>query len=531
MKPTALIIMDGLAIGKDYEGNAVLRAKTPTLDRLWTRADKKLLLGACGPDVGLPQGVTGNSEVGHLNLGAGTIVYQMVSTINDSIIDRSFYQNEVLLRLVKGAKENKKTLHIMGLLSAAGVHADIRHLFALLEFCSQQGIEPVLHVITDGRDTARYEAKFYYSKLHERMQRYKFGKIGSVSGRLWAMDRNNKWERIEKAYKVMLGIDGLKETDFEVAMQNAYNRGEDDETLTPTIIVDSNGLPVAPIREGDYAIFYNFREDRARQLTKAFVLPDSSFPYFTRPFFLTKFVTMSGYEEGLPVDVIFNPQEVYSPMSDLLANAGLRQFHIAETEKYPHVTYFFNGGREAPVVGEEYATVESPNVFDYSEVPEMSAYQITEKLIQRMKEGRDDFYLINIANPDMVGHSGKLLQTAQAVEATDRCVYFILKTIFSLGGQAIIVSDHGNSEVKINPITGEPSKTHTLNLVPFMFVENPYIFDDARWTDNLNLNRLSFDPLTMEKSGILADVTVTTLGLLGVAPAATMAGQDLLSSV
>jgi 2,3-bisphosphoglycerate-independent phosphoglycerate mutase len=528
MQPTALIIMDGLAVGKDYEGNAVLRAKTPTLDRLWTRADKKMLLGACGPDVGLPQGVPGNSEVGHLNLGAGTIVYQMISTINDAIIDKSFFSNEVLIRLVKGAKDSGKSLHIMGLLSASGVHADIRHLFALLELCSQMGVEPIIHVITDGRDTPRYEAKFYYSKLYERLKRYGYSKIASLSGRFWAMDRNNKWDRIEKAYKAIIGVDGLRETDFETALQNAYNRGEDDETLTPTILVDNEGVPIGPIKDGDYVIFYNFREDRARQITKAFVLPDDKFTHFQRSFTITKFATMSGYEEGLPVDVVFNPQDVYSPLSDLLAQAGLRQFHIAETEKYPHVTYFFNGGREATAVGEEYGTIESPNVFDYSEVPEMSAYRITERLVQRIMERRDDFFLLNIANPDMVGHSGKLLQAIQAVEVTDRCLYFILKALFSVGGRAIIVSDHGNCDIMINPLTGEPDKNHTLNLVPFMYIENPYILDDGKWTDNLNFQRLAFDPLTMEKSGILADVAVSVLGLLGVPPAATMAGQDLL---
>lgn len=333
MRPTALIIMDGLAVGKDYEGNGVLRAKTPTLDRLWTRAQKRMLLGACGPDVGLPPGVPGNSEVGHLNLGAGTIVYQMISTINDAIIDKSFYQNEILLRLVRGSKSAGKKLHIIGLLSAAGVHADIRHLFALLELCSQQGVEPVIHVITDGRDTPRYEAKFYYSKLTERLKRYNFGKIASISGRFWAMDRNNKWDRIEKAYNVMIGKDGLRESSFEEALQKAYNRGEDDETFTPTILVDGAGQPIAPIKDGDYAIFYNFREDRARQITKAFVMPDDKFPHFKRTFHLEKFVTMSGYEEGLPVDVLFEPQEVYSTMSDLIANAGLKQYHIHKWDK------------------------------------------------------------------------------------------------------------------------------------------------------------------------------------------------------
>jgi 2,3-bisphosphoglycerate-independent phosphoglycerate mutase len=237
---------------------------------------------------------------------------------------------------------------------------------------------------------------------------------------------------------------------------------------------------------------------------------------------------MSGYEEGLPVEVIFEPQEVYSTISDLIADAGYRQFHIAETEKYPHVTYFFNGGREAPAPGEEYGTIESPNVFDYSEVPEMSAYRITEKIVEKIMTKQHEFFLINYANPDMVGHSGKLLQTIQAVEVADRCVYFMLKALFAVGGRAIIVADHGNADIMINPITGEPDKNHTLNLAPFMYIDNPNIFDDAHFSDNLNFERLAFDALTMEKSGILADVAVTLLGLMDIKPATSMAGQNLL---
>lgn len=528
MKPTALIIMDGLAVGKDYEGNAVLRAKTPTLDRLWTRSDKTLLLGACGPDVGLPQGVTGNSEVGHLNLGAGTIVYQMISTINDSIIDKTFFDNEVLVRTIKNSKADGKKLHILGLLSAAGVHADIRHLFALLELCAKLGSQPTLHIITDGRDTPRYEAKFYYSKLVERMKALNLGKIASISGRFWTMDRNNKWDRIEKGYNAIIGKDGLRETSFDSAVTKAYARGEDDETLTPTIIVDQNDIPVGAVEDGDSMIFYNFREDRARQITKAFVIPQEKFTYFQRPFVIKKFAAMSGYEAGLPVDVVFEPSEVYSTISDLVSNAGYRQYHIAETEKYPHVTYFFNGGREAKALGEEYDTVESPNVFEYADVPQMSEYDITRKLIARIKRNEEQFYVINLANPDMVGHCGKLLPAMRAVEVADRCIYFILQALFSVGGRAIIVSDHGNCDIMINPINGEPDKNHTLNLVPFMYAENPTIFDDSKWQDNLNFKRLAYDALKMEKSGILADVTPTLLKLMDIKPAESMAGQDLL---
>ncbi len=528
MKPVMLIIMDGLGVGKDYAGNAVLHAKTPTLDRLWTRADKKLLLGASGPDVGLPPGVPGNSEVGHLNLGAGAVVYQMISTINDSIVDGSFYKNEVLLRMFDDVKKNKRTLHVIGLLSASGVHADVRHLFALMDMCNRNQVDPVLHVITDGRDTPRFEARFYMKKLREKMFQYGIKRIGSVVGRFYAMDRNNAWDRIKLAYDAMTGQGGLKEKEPEVALEHAYLRQEDDETLTPTVIVDQMGNPVAPIKKGDVVLFYNFREDRARQITKAFVMPDEKFTEFQRPFVIDRFITMSGYEEGLPVDVLFHSNEAYDPLSDVLSKAGKKQFHIAETEKYAHVTYFFNGGREAPAPGEEFSIIQSPKVMDYSTVPEMSAYEVTETLLSRIKKQQDDFFLINIANPDMVGHSGKIMQTARAVEVTDRCVNFLVREMLAQGGSVIVSADHGNAEQKINPISGEPDKNHTLNLVPFMYIENPSIFDDGKFTDSLNLKKLAFDSIEMEKNGILSDIPATVLSLLDVKLPRTMTGQNLV---
>lgn len=526
MKPLLLIIMDGLGIGKEYAGNAVLHAKTPTLDRLWTRADRKLLLGASGPDVGLPAGVPGNSEVGHLNLGAGTVVYQMISTINDSIVDGSFFHSEVLLRMVKDVTQNRRTLHIFGLLTASGVHADVRHLFALLEFCKMNQVDPVLHIITDGRDTPRFEARFYLKKLREKMFQLGIKRIGSVIGRFYAMDRNNAWDRTKLAYEALLGRNGLKEREPEVALEHAYARQEDDETVTPTIIVNEQGAPVGPITENDVVLFYNFREDRARQITKAFV--QKEFSEFERPFVTERFITMSGYEEGLPVDVLFESTENYEPISDTLAKAGRRQFHIAETEKYAHVTYFFNGGREAPTTGEEFHIIQSPKVRDYSTVPEMSAYQVTDVLLQRIRQKKDDFYLLNLANPDMVGHSGKLLQTARAVEVTDRCIYFLVKEMLSQGGQVIITADHGNAEQKINPISGEPDKNHTLNLVPFMHITNPDVLEDGKWQDVLALKRLVFEANEMEKNGILSDIPATVLSLLEVHGAPSMTGQMLV---
>jgi len=523
--------MDGLGIGKDYVGNAVLRAKTPTLDRLWSRSPVKALLGACGPDVGLPQGVPGNSEVGHLNLGSGAVVYQMISTINDSIVDGSFFENGTLVRVIQNTKAKGKRVHIVGLLSASGVHADIRHLFALLELCSKLGVDPFIHVITDGRDTPRYEAKFYYQKLLEKCKKFKIGRVASISGRFWAMDRNNKWDRIKKAYSAMIGADAIREKDFDTAVDNAYKRGEDDETLTPTVLTDILGTPIGSIGPEDTIIFYNFREDRARQLTKAFVLPDMSFPFFVRPFITKSFVTMSGYEQGLPVEVLFHPQESYTNLSDIVAAAGYKQYHIAETEKFPHVTYFFNGGREQEAVGETYATFESPNVFDYSETPQMSGYKITRQLVARILANEEQLYIVNFANPDMVGHSGKLQQAIEAVEVTDRCVFFVLQALFKVGGRAIIVADHGNCDIMINPISGEPDKNHTLNLVPFIYADSADLLNDNKWQNNLTLERLSFDSLKMNKTGILADVAPSLLTLLDLKPSDTMVGQSLLTSI
>lgn len=529
MKPVMLIIMDGLGVGKDYAGNAVLHAKTPTLDRLWTRATKKVLLGASGPDVGLPPGVPGNSEVGHLNLGAGTVVSQMISTINDSLIDGSFKENTVLLRMVSDVKRNNKTLHIIGLLSAAGVHADVRHLFALMDLCSKNKIDPVLHIITDGRDTPRFEAKFYLKKLRDKMIQYGIKRIGSVSGRFYAMDRNNSWDRIKLAYDAMTGQSGMKENDPETALDHAYARQEDDETVMPTIIVDAAGKPVAPIQKNDVIMFYNFREDRAREITKAFVMPDEKFTEFPRPFVIDRFIAMSGYEEGLPIDVLYHANNNYTPISDVLSQAGKKQFHIAETEKYAHVTYFFNGGREATAPGEEFSIVPSPKVMDYSTVPEMSAYQVTDTLLDRIRRQQDDFYLLNLANPDMVGHSGKIMQTARAVETTDRCIYFLTKELLAQGGSVLITADHGNAEQKINPVSGEPDKNHTLNLVPFMYIDNMDVFDDGKWNDNLSLKRLAFDSIQMEKNGILSDIPSTVLSLLDVPYPKSMTGQNLIA--
>jgi len=527
MKPLLVIIMDGLGMGKAYEGNAVLQAKTPALDRLWTRADKKLLLGASGSDVGLPSGVAGNSEVGHLNIGAGTVVYQMVSTINDAISDGTFEQNEYLRRMIAIAKQGKN-FHIIGLLSAAGVHSDIRHMFAILDVCRRNNVNPYIHIITDGRDTPRFEGKFYLEKLKKKIRENGVGVIASVSGRYYAMDRNNAWDRIQLAYNAITGIDGNRVKTPEEVLEKAYNSGDDDETIIPSIIVGEDNEPIAKMKADDLVVFYNFREDRARQLTKAFVDTDEKFTHFPRPFRINTFLTMSGYEEGLPVDVMFRSSENYVPISDLLSKNGINQYRTAETEKYAHVTYFFNGGREQPAQGENFLVVPSPKIKEYADMPEMSAYAVTEKLLSRMEERVDNLYLVNIANPDMVGHSGKLAETINAVEVTDRCIYFLVRKMLSMGGRVIITADHGNAEQMIDPITNSPDKNHTLNLVPFIYVENPDALNDNVWGHIKKNSRLVFDPNTMQKNGILSDVSATILGLLETPGAPSTISQNLL---
>ena len=515
--------MDGLGVGKDYAGNAVLHAKTPTLDRLWTRADKRLLLGASGPDVGLPAGVPGNSEVGHLNLGAGTVVYQMISTINDSIIDGSFFKSEVLIRMAKDVSQNHRTLHIMGLLSASGVHADVRHLFSLMEFCHKNKIDPVFHIITDGRDTPRFEARFYLKKLREKMFQYGMKRIGSVSGRFYAMDRNNAWDRIKLAYDAMVGRSGLKETEPEVALEHAYARQEDDETLTPTIIVDTNGNPVGPVTQNDVVLFFNFREDRARQITKAFVSPTEKFAEFDRPFVIERFITMSGYEEGLPVDVLFSSKENYEPISDTISKAGKKQFHIAETEKYAHITFFLNGTVEQAFPNEDREIVPSPKVSSYDKAPEMSAPEITKKVIRAIESDVYGVIFMNFANADMVSHTGDFEAAKQGVEVVDKSLGKIAEYVLAKDGVLLITADHGNAEEVVNLQTGDKVKEHSTNPVPFIIIGNEY-----KGQAGLAGDPPEGDLSLMTPVGMLADVAPTVLKILGIEQPPEMTGQSLL---
>ena len=517
--------MDGLGVGKDYEGNAVLRAKTPHLDRLWTRAEYTALLGASGEHVGLPPRITGNSEVGHINIGAASIVPQMIARIEDSIVSGEFYRNRVLNEALAEAKRRGKYIHIIGLLSPAGVHSYIKHLYAILKVVKRYKLIPVLHLITDGRDTPRRKAMFYFDALTKFAKDLKLGfKVGSVSGRFWAMDRNNKWKRIKRAYDAMIGKSSIVAASFKEAVENAYKRQEDDEMLLPTTIKGPNDLYIKP---KDVVIFFNFREDRARQLTKAFTLDSNSFNFFERDVIVNYFVTMSGYEKGLPVKILFEPKNIEVTVSDLISKAGLKQFHIAETEKYAHVTYFFNGGREDPTKGEDFVIIPSPDVFDYAVVPEMSAEKVFRELLARIFLWQYDFYLVNFANPDMIGHTGNLEAGIKAVELVDKLVGRLVVEFTKRGGHVLITADHGNIEYMINQVYNKPDKAHTFNYVPFIYTKNPKIFDDSLCETKM-LRRLVLDPDNYIIHGVLADVGATVLKLLDIAKDPSMVGKSLI---
>ncbi|MBN1618428.1 2,3-bisphosphoglycerate-independent phosphoglycerate mutase [Candidatus Dojkabacteria bacterium] len=515
-----LIVLDGLGIWNVEKGNAVLKAKTPNLDTLWTACPHSLLK-ASGNDVGLPMGSTGNSEVGHLNMGAGQIVYQSLARINDSIRTKQFYNLPNLLEAFNQVKKRGTKLHLFGLASAGAVHSHIEHLFELITLCKKHGVDPFIHPILDGNDTGPRDGFLYLSMLNKQIRDVGVGTIASMSGRFYAMDRSSRWERTQAAYEAMIGVTGLKSTDAMHALQEAYKRGENDDTFTPTIIVDDKGKPVGPIEDNDVVIFFNYREDRARQITKAFVL--ENWPGTKRVKFLKNlwFLTMTGYGENLPVNVLFESQNILNTVSSQVCNAGFKQLHISETEKGAHVTYFFNGGRENPGLGEEFFIIPSPKVVDFSEAPEMSAEIIRDEVIYRIEMNKYKFILINFANPDMVGHSGNLEASVVGVETVDRCVGAVVKAIIAAGGNFIITADHGNCEVMIDEETGLPDKSHTLNPIPLIIGKQLNQYPEVT-----NPIKIGTGADAAER-GILADVGVTVLSMLELSPAEDMMGMDL----
>jgi 2,3-bisphosphoglycerate-independent phosphoglycerate mutase len=501
MKPLAIIIMDGFGLSPELKGNAIAHARRPNIDRIWKRyatAD----LGCSGLDVGLPPGQMGDSEVGHLNLGAGRIVYQDYTRISLAIEEGKLGLNPVLVRAMEEGRKSR--LHLLGLLSDGGVHSHQAHLYALLEMARERDLgEVFVHAVLDGRDVPPKSALTYIGELEKKMGQIGLGKIATVAGRYYTMDRDKRWQRVEKAYLCMTQGEGYRAATAEEAVLDSYSRGESDEFLQPTV-VDPEGL----IAENDSIIVFNFRPDRAREITRAFVDPD--FQEFPRKPLLVNLACMTQYDATIPAPVAFPALNLDDTLGEVVSRAGKRQLRIAETEKYAHVTYFFNGGREVPSPGEDRALIPSPKVATYDMKPEMSALEVTEEAIRRIRSGVYDLIVLNYANPDMVGHTGIFEAAVQAVSAVDECVGRVVDEILVQGGAVLLTADHGNAEKMIDEESGQPHTAHTTNRVPFSFI----IEDGQRHA--------------LRQDGILADVAPTALELLGIPPPQAMTGRSLI---
>ena len=499
-----LIIMDGWGWREEKAANAVRLAHTPVFDRLW-RDYPCTLIQASQKWVGLPMGQMGNSEVGHLNIGAGRIVYQDIVRIDESIADGSFFENQVLLDAMRAAKGH--TLHLMGLVSDGGVHSHERHLHALLDLAKKSGLRDVyVHAITDGRDTAPNGGREYLRRLEEHMRKIDLGRVATIVGRYWAMDRDKRWERTARAYHLFTRGEGGRAASAAEAMNASYEAGVTDEFVEPIAIVPDGKEPLT-IRDNDSVLFFNFRADRARQITRAFT--DDDFAGFERnPRPRVHYTCMSRYDESLTLPVVFPPESRNDILVDTAAAAGKKTLRIAETEKYAHVTYFFNGGEEIPFEGETRLLIPSPKVPTYDLQPEMSAAGVCDTLIREIKGDQHDYLICNFANPDMVGHTGVLEAAIKACETVDECVGRVLDAMDHAKYVAIVTADHGNAELMVDPVTGGPHTAHTTNPVPCILVDNTYkgeLIDD----------------------GSLRDLAPTILNYMGVPLPAEMTGRDL----
>ena len=507
-KPTVLMILDGYGLNDKVEGNAVAQAKTPVMDKLM--AECPFVKGnASGLAVGLPDGQMGNSEVGHLNMGAGRIVYQELTRITKEIQDGDFFKNEALLHAVKSAKENGSALHLFGLLSDGGVHSHNTHLYALLELAKREGLENVyVHCFLDGRDTPPASGKGYVEQLVDKMKEIGVGQVATVMGRYYAMDRDNRWDRVELAYNAMVKGEGAEAACGICAVQNSYDNGKNDEFVVPAV-VKKDGAPVATIKDKDSVIFFNFRPDRAREITRAFCADE--FDGFAREKRLDlTYVCFTEYDETIPnKEVAFHKVSITNTFGEFLAAHNMTQARIAETEKYAHVTFFFNGGVEEPNKGEDRILVKSPKVATYDLKPEMSAYEVCDKLTGAIRSEKYDVIIINFANPDMVGHTGIQAAAIAAVEAVDECVGKTVEALKEVGGQMFICADHGNAEQLIDYETGAPFTAHTTNPVPFILVN----YDES---------------YTLREGGCLADIAPTLIEMMGMQQPAEMTGKSLL---
>ena len=507
-KLTALIIMDGFGINEAKDGNAIIAAGTPELDKLMKKYPTTML-GASGMDVGLPDGQMGNSEVGHLNIGAGRIVYQDLVRISKSIDDGDFFQNEALLKAVNNAKEKGTSLHLYGLLSDGGVHSHNKHLYALLELAKRNGLEKVyVHCFMDGRDTSPESGKRYIQELQDEMDRIGCGKIATVGGRYYAMDRDNNWDRIEKAYRAFTLGEGETADSALEAVTKSYEKEVTDEFILPTVVKE-NGAPVATINDGDSIIFFNFRPDRAREITRTFCADD--FDGFNRgPRKQVTYVCFTDYDPTIPnKEIAFDRSVITNTFGEWLAANGMKQARIAESEKAAHVSYFFNGGIDVQFEGEERFTIDSPKVATYDLKPEMSVNEVCDTMIDKISSGEYDVVITNFANSDMVGHTGVEPAAIKAVESIDKCIGRLVKTVEKEDAQLFICADHGNSEKMVDEKTGEPWTAHTTNPVPFILVN----YDSA---------------YTLREGGCLADIAPTLIQMMGKKQPAEMTGKSLL---
>lgn len=508
-KPTVLMILDGYGLNDKTEGNAVKLAKTPVMDKLM--AEYPWVKGyASGMAVGLPEGQMGNSEVGHLNMGAGRIIYQELTRITKEIADGDFFQNEALKKAMDNCKANNSDLHLYGLLSDGGVHSHITHVYGLLEMAKREGVKNVyVHAFLDGRDTPPSSGKSYILALEEKMKELGVGKVASVMGRYYVMDRDNRWDRVEKAYRALAYGEGQEADNAADAIQASYSDKVNDEFVVPTVIKEE-GKPVAVIKDNDSVIFFNFRPDRAREITRAFC--DDDFKGFDRgkgrmP--LT-YVCFSEYDVTIEHKIVaFHKVSIHHTFGEFLAENNLKQLRTAETEKYAHVTFFFNGGVEVPNEGEERILVSSPKVATYDLQPEMSAFTVAKNLVEAIESLKYDVIIVNFANPDMVGHTGIVEAAIKAVQAIDSCVGQVYEALLKVNGQMFICADHGNVEQLIDYTTGEPFTAHTTNPVPFILVNYDKEYG-------------------LSENGCLADIAPTLIDMMGMTKPVEMTGKSLL---
>ncbi|EXX87908.1 phosphoglyceromutase [Paenibacillus darwinianus] len=508
-KPVALIIMDGFGLRPESHGNAVAQAKKPNYDR-YMATYPNTTLTACGEAVGLPEGQMGNSEVGHLNIGAGRIVYQDLTRISKSIRDGEFFENETMLGAIKHVKAFDKKLHLYGLLSDGGVHSHINHLFALLELAKKEELTEVyIHAFLDGRDVSPDSAKGYLEQLQAKISELGVGRIATVQGRYYAMDRDKRWERVEKSYRAMVYGEGPQYTDPVHAVVESYEKSVFDEFVMPTVIVGGDGKPVALVESEDAVIFFNFRPDRAIQLSQVFTNTD--FRGFDRGGAHPKnlyFVCLTLFSESVGGYVAYKPKNLDNTLGEVLVQQGKKQLRIAETEKYPHVTFFFSGGRDVELPGETRILINSPKVATYDLKPEMSAYEVAEAAVKEIEAENHDVIILNFANPDMVGHSGMLEPTIKAVEATDECMGMVVEAVLSKGGVVLITADHGNADLVLDD-QERPFTAHTTNPVPLIVTK---------------------EGISLREGGILADIAPTMLDLLGIELPAEMTGRTMIAN-